>query len=267
MFKKTLPLNPDGSVDFSKVDPHNDFHLFPKIYQCPEDIEKFILEENLKDELPLIVDILKCRKTKKLGITTTEDKWYFDELFDYIYDVFRIPLPETKKQVKDWLDVYVTEHLRIYGFSYFKEQSFKNVRQSYKQKKDFQERMKAWPELLKGNVLSLQEINYTNDIGVGEGNCNSYYLSSNPDIIEQFWIKSDLIAGQPRCIEETNEAYMRVWVYPDRVYIFGCDDMSWTLTTKNAEESKDFACFLKCAAPVWNFCYPELIHPNLEFTN
>ena len=107
---------------------------------------------------------------------------------------------------------------------------------------------------------NVKEINYHLNV------CdNPYYIREDTNIIESYWIKSSMDAGQPEVIN--NEAYMRVHVYPDRVYIYGCDDCSYTLDSDNIEELREFSKLLKCAAPVWNFNYIKSIHPKLEFTN
>jgi len=264
MKKKKLPLNPDGSVDFTKIDPSNDFDLFPPMFSCPEDIEKFIHEENLQWVLLSVTDILQARKNKKLEITPTEDQFYFGAMFDYIYDVFRVPVPETRIKVKDWLDEYVCENLRLYGFEYFKKVSFDRVRRDFDRKVRFEKFITERNIDFKGKEV-IREINCYREIPVGE-NWGDFHVCYKPELIEQFWIRSSMIYC-PFWMPSEEEAYMRVWVFPDRVYIFGQDDASWTLTTNNEEKSKEFARYLKCTAPVWNFEYIELIHPELKFTN
>ena len=57
MFKTELPRLPNGEIDFSQVDPSNDFRLFPKIFSTPEDIYDFIIKESL--ELPFLRELLE----------------------------------------------------------------------------------------------------------------------------------------------------------------------------------------------------------------
>lgn len=262
--KKTLPLNPDGTVDFSKVDPSNDFDLFPKMFSSIDDIEKFVYENRY--ELPLIRDIIDHLKKDKLELTPTETKWYSDEMFDYIYDVYRVPIPQTKQEVFNWLTDYVSEYLRNYGFEYFKKESFRNCKMNYDTQVRFDNFTKERGISVKDNSLLPKEINYYPDIPTDLSHYNDYYICNKETVIEQFWIRSATY-GIPFWVAAEKEAYMRVWVFPTYVYIFGHDDYSWTLETKTEQEAKEFSHYLKCGAPVWNFEYASTIHKDLEFTN
>lgn len=262
IIKKELPRLSDGTIDYSKIDLAEDFGLFPKLFSTPDDIEKFIIDNNV--DVPLTKDILKHLKGIKLSITPTEKKFYSEAMFDYIYDVFRIPVPETTKKVIDWLNDWVEDNLRESGFAYFKKHSYESLRDHYNTQLHLKSILEKY-HYEQGADSILPEINFFNDIELDHS--KDYYISKAENIVEQFWIRSDMNSGQPVWIKKENEAYMRVHVYPDRVYIFGCDDMSWTFKARIREDALEFSQYLKCAAPVWNFNYRKLIHPNLEFTN
>jgi len=70
--------------DLSKVDISNDFRDFPQLYKTPNDIEKFIAEHKLN--VPVLSNVLKLRKGTKLGLTPTEDKMLFEDLFERFED-------------------------------------------------------------------------------------------------------------------------------------------------------------------------------------
>lgn len=239
--------------DLSKVDISEDFRRFPPLFSSPDDIEQFIHKRNLS--YPVIQNLLKLRKENKLSITPTESSFYFASLFDYIYDVYRVPVEATYKGTEGFLD-YIEGELVHNGFSSIAKKSYERLPDNWETLKRLNAflRKRAKPKF----------INYYTDIGLSEKE-NSYYLSADPELIEQFWIRSSLCGGQPQVIGD--EAYMRVYVYPNRVYIFGCDDCSYTLTVKSKKAAKDFVNYLKSMAPVWNFSYSKLIHEDLEFTN
>ena len=245
--------------DLSKVDIGNDFRDFPQLYKTPNDIEKFIAEHKLN--VPVLSNVLKLRKGTKLGLTPTEDKMLFEDLFDYIYDVFRVPVEETYKSMKDWLVNYIEGKLVMNGVNGLKQDYYTNSGklEHYKMAMDTAKCFKE-EGLVYRNAP--KEINYFTDVKVEHPD---YYNRTRETIIESFWIKTDRNSNQPVIVGK--EAYSRVHVYPDRVYIFGCDDSSYTLETKTEQEAKDFAHLLKCAAPVWNFTYAKYIHKDLKFTN
>ncbi len=250
--KKVLPTLPNGKIDFSKIDRHNDFGLFPALYSTPEDIKKFIAERNL--DVPVLTNILKLRRENKLDLTPTESLFYFQELFQYIYDVFRIPDEETYKDVEKWL-FYIETCLVNGGLKHIIEEVF-----SFSTK-----RYMSFKQAFKGMGMRKNQpiINCYEDIEVK--NKDYYEPSSSETLLHKFWIKSSRREGQPELIGE--EAYMRVFVYPERVYIFGCDDCSYTLMTNESKERDEFVVYLKSAAPVWHFGYLSYIHPELKFTN
>jgi hypothetical protein len=249
-------MQTEQQPDLSKVDISNDFRDFPQLYSCPEDIEKFIIEHKI--DAPVLSRILQLRKGTLLGLTPTEDKFIFEEFFDYVYDVFRVPVPETYKRMKEWLTDYLEGQLVMRGIEGIKERAYDSVKHSFDVKLRFVEFCEEEKIPCK---RPLTEINYFKEIE--KTNING--SKTDPDLIEYFYIKTDSHGIQPFRVD--GEYYARVNVYPDRVYICGCDDFSWTLTTKNENEAKGFARYLKCAAPVWNFCYPKTIHKDLEFTN
>jgi hypothetical protein len=245
-FKKEPAKLPNGEIDCLQVDVHNDFRLFDKLFNCVEDIEKFIVD--YKVDVPVLNRVLQLRKNNELELTPTETQFYFDNLFDYIYDVYRIPVEYTYVKTKNWLE-YIESELVNSGMNGVKIDSYNELYYRWEMESRYDESLQVHPKEL---------INYHTDIG----ETNPYYNCSNA--IESFWIKTGS-NGQPVGVDD--EYYMRVCVKDNSVYIFWCDDCSWTLYTKDVEESKRFALYLKTYAPVWNFSYPQLIHPKLEFTN
>ena len=244
--------------DLSKVDIGNDFADFPALYDTPDDIEKYIKQRKLN--APVLLNMLKLRKGTLLGLTPTEDEFLFDNLFRYIYDVFRVPVEETYKKMDDWLTDYIEGELVLGGLDLVKKNAYEGVSQRYDAHKRFDE---FCDEKELPSKRFLKEINCFNKIKVDHA--DYYDWSKKPNLIESFWIKTDRNSIQP--VDVGDEAYARVHVFPDRVYIGGCDDCSWTLYTETEQEAKDFSKYLKCAAPVWNFSYPTTIHRKLEFTN
>ena len=243
-------------TDLSKVDISNEFRDFPRLYNSPADIERFITEH--KVQVPVLSRILQLRKGTTLGLTPTEDSFIFEEFFSYIYDVFRVPVPETYKRMTEWLSDYLEGQLIMRGIEGIKERAYDNVRQSYEAHLRFMEIFKDNPRIIEKRKR--KEINNFPTIGT-----DAAIDKANDRVLETFFIKTDSHGIQPFRVKD--EAYARVDVYKDRVYICGCDDFSWTLNTKTAQTARDFARYLKCAAPVWNFCYPKTIHKDLEFTN
>lgn len=243
-----IPRLPSGKIDYSKVDVHNDFMHFPAIFQTPDDIEKFIKERKIK--VPALSNLLKLRKTKKLGFSKSEIDFYYYRMFRYIYDVYRIPVDYTWESTKNWLN-YIEANLVLYGFHHFIEGIYEDISNEF-----------TFAKMVYKFEKEKNLINYYKDIPEK----SKYYNSDRQDIIEQFWIKTSE-DGQPVHIKSESENYMRVWVFKDHVYIFGCDDCSYTFRGKNEEENKIFAFFLKTAVPIWNFAYYKNFHPKLEFTN
>ena len=248
--------------DLSKVDIGNDFRDFPQLYKTPNDIEKFIAEHKLN--VPVLSNVLKLRKGIKLDLTPTEDKMLFGDFFDYIYDVFRVPVKQTYEGMKNWLVDYLEEKLVMGGIDGMKHDYYMEVINRYDSKLSMNNFFNKFcsKKGVDSTRRTLEEINYFLDVKVEHPD---YYNRTREKIIESFWIKNDRNSNQP--VKVGNEAYSRVHVYPDRVYIFGCDDSSYTLETKTEQEAKDFAHLLKCAAPVWNFTYAKYIHKDLKFTN
>lgn len=238
-----------------EVDPNREFNDYPKIFSSVADIEAFIEFRNLKDRLPILSAVLKLRRDNKLDLTPTENKFYFDSLFGYIYDVYRIPTEQNYQNIIQWLE-HLEDELVWGGINYIIKDCYDNVGLCFYTFFRFHSN-----PILK---LSPKIINYYTEIGDIEH--SDYYKSKKSDVIEQFWIKSDRNSGQPVIVGD--EAYMRVHVYKDRVYILGCDDFSWTYYTKeNKPTAEDFAFYLKSAAPVWNFMFTKCFGKNFEFTN
>jgi hypothetical protein len=253
--KKTNP-SPKKVVDLSKVDISNDFRDFPQLYSTPEDIQKYIGERKL--DVPVLSHILKLRETGKLDATPTELEFYFAELFDYIYDVYRVPVPETYRRMDDWLQ-HIELELVYGGFAHVRAHAYEFALNRYRTHKESEAIFKD----IGVERDPLPQINCVTKLEIEHH--PQFYISTNPKLIESFWIHSSRHSGQPERVGD--EAYMRVHVYPDRVYIMGCDDCSYTLRTKNADEAKAFAEYLKTAAPVWCFGNFKQIHKDLEFTN
>jgi len=247
--------------DLSKVDIGNDFMDFPQLYKTPNDIEKFITEHKLN--VPVLSNVLKLRKGTKLGLTPTEDKMLFCDFFYYIYNVFRVPVKQTYKDMKNWLD-YLEGRLVMGGIDGMKHDYYMEIVNRYNSKLFVNDLLNNFcsKKGVNSTRRTLEETNYYTDLKVEHPD---YYNRTSETIIESFWIKNDRNSNQP--VRVGKEAYSRVHVYPNRVYIFGCDDSSYTLETKTEQEAKDFAHLLKCAAPVWNFYYATSIHKDLKFTN
>lgn len=249
-----LPKLPNGQIDYSKIDRHNDFYLLPALYKTPEDIEKFISQRGLGAKLPILVNLLNLRKRGRLDLTPTEKEFYFQELFDYIYDVYKVPDQETYGEVEKWLKG-IEKRLVVGGLSCVIQEAFEFATNRYRQRLEL--------SVLRKKFNPIKVINYHSDIGDVEH--KAYYEPVRKDVTEKFWIKCSRWAGQPAHVGD--EAYMRVWNCPDKVYIFGCDDCSYSLFSDNSKEREDFINKLKCAAPVWHFGYLRYMHPKLEFTN
>jgi len=213
-----------------------DYRLFPKLYKNVDDILQFISEHGVV--APVTVNLLNLNKLNKLGLTPTESKFYFEVLFDDIYDVCRIPIECTYIQAQKMIEEHIELVLVQGGLDAVKRDVFDSIRQYDTDK----------------------EVNYFTYIGCEEDK----YYAKNPICLEQFWIRTSLTGIQPIVMDD-GEAYARVWVCTDYVHIFGCDDCLYTLTTNDAEISRDFARYLKCAVPVWNFSFPKKIHEELEF--
>lgn len=254
--KKKYEKLPNGEIDYSKVDLGNDFRDYPQIFNTPEDIEKIIKERGWV--YPVLQNLLNLMKVNRFDLTPTEAKFYLEELFDYIYDVYRVPTEKTYVGVAKWLD-HIENSLVFSGLSFVIDNAFQHVYDAYHTRLSTEKFFKE--NNIARNVAKLESINYFTDIGINE----DYYNRTRENVIESFWIKTSRRAIQPVLVGD--EAYARVHVYPDRVYIFGCDDSSYTLTTTTREEAIDFATYLKCASPVWCFSKPSLIHDRLEFTN
>jgi len=248
-----LPKLSNGQIDYSKIDRHNDFHLLPALYSSPEDIEKFIKDRGLS--FPVLSNLLKLRREDKLNLTPTESEFYFQELFGYIYDVYKVPDEKTYKDVEKWLE-HIESQIVTGGLSAVIAEAFEFATNRYRTQMDFS-------KIMKRVHPSTKVINYYEDIG--EVKYKNYY-EPNRSVLDKFWIKCSRWAGQPVTVGD--ESYMRVWVFEDQVYIFGCDDCSYTLYCKNdVKKREDFVRKLKCMVPVWNFNYLNSIHEELEFTN
>jgi hypothetical protein len=245
-----------------KIDISSCYKNYPALFSTPADIAKYIVDH--KVDAPVLLHFIKLlgEKDNTLGLTPTEKKFYFDRFFDYVYDVFRVPVPETYERMTPWLEDYLEGKLILGGLDNVIKSAYESIYRHYEHRLNFL-------EICNKHNLEMEqefpEINCFTSIEVN-GKVMDYGKDFEQDVIEQFWIRSDYHGGQPY-ITNDGEAYMSVTVYSDRVYICGCDDFSWTLYTKSQKESKKFAHYLKCAAPVWNFNHVKLIHPKLEFTN
>lgn len=258
MLKKFLAdpnLDPKTlNIDDNFMTIRNDFMKYPAIFKTPQDIRDFIIERNI--EAPITLRFIELCEQNKLDWTPTETAFYCEQFFDYIYDVFRVPVEQTFINAAKWIvefnESIILQEEGVHGVIAL---AYRNVYYNFQ----------PWPrmrEFTKGRNEP-KIINYITDIPTGD-----YYLYNRDDQVkEQFWIRSSRRNGQPEIIGD--EAYMRVWVFSDKVYIFGCDDCSYTVESKDAKELEDFVLQLKCAAPVWNFDHDFLkeIHPKLEFTN
>jgi hypothetical protein len=244
----SLPSDEDSLSDLI----HNKFRSFDPIFKSSNDIFDFIKERKLN--VPVLTNLLELKFSNRLEMTPTEIEFYFDSMFDYVYDVFRVPHEYTYKETEKWLD-YINSKLFLDGINGIIKEEQESAVTKYKTRLEINKLL-----------FTLDVYRYPKEINYHLNVCDSpYYIREDTNIIESYWIKSSMDAGQPEVIN--NEAYMRVHVYPDRVYIYGCDDCSYTLDSDNIEELKEFSKLLKCAAPVWNFNYIKSIHPKLEFTN
>lgn len=245
----------DPKLDPSKVDIHNDFGNYPKLFKTPNDIGIFIRERDC--DFPVLKNLLNLRDLNRLNLTPTESEFLFDEFFDYIYDVYTIPIEQTFIDAEKFLE-YLELTLVEGGLISMMNNAYEKVSSRFETSNYIRNSLKEiGVKRKKPKVINRHK-------NIGNVKYPEAYNSTQKSIKEQFWIKSSRRAGQPVNVGE--EAYMRVWVYNDRVYIFGCDDCSYTLTG-NKQELKDFVFKLKVAAPVWNFSFPKYIHPKLEFTN
>ena len=179
---------------------------------------------------------------------------YFDEVFGYIYDVYKDRRESTNLKVERWLKDYVEKELINNGFAYFKKLSFQECIPDFNRYKKY------------GPSRKLKEpINYFKSIEVNGKTMGPFDKGENNKFIESFFIRTDKFRIQP--YKSGKEYYATVDVYSDSVYIAGCDDMSWTYTPKTKKDALDFAEYLKRGSPVWNFDYVDLISRELEFTN
>lgn len=238
----------DKSIDLSKIDIHEDFGNYPAIFKTPEDIQEFIVERNLK--APVLLNLLKLRSERKLELTPTEIEFYFTELFHYIYDVYRIPIEDTYIAAQNWIEEYVEKELVMGGLNWAIDSVYCSAEVAFE------------CSYTVGRILDRKEQNIINCHNIPT---DKYYTAQKDSIIDQFWIKTSS-AGQPEKFGD--EYYMRVYHWPDRIYIFGCDDCSYTYEG-NEEELQKLAYKLKTAAPVWNFSpnLLEYIHARLYFSN
>jgi len=224
------------------IDFGNDFINYDPLFKGVDDIENFIMrEEDRKARLPVLTNLLKLRKEKKLELTPTENEFYFDMLFNYICDVYRIPHPHTYELVLEWLD-HIESSLVYNGLSFA-------IRKSYELASIKIETTISLLDFCEDKDAPFDYNNYYTDIGEK----NDYYNSKRKNVIESFWVKSSRSSGQP--VEVGDESYMRVHVFDDYVYIFGCDDSSYIYKSKNQKELNNFLLYLKHGAPVWNFHY------------
>ena len=243
-----IPLLEDGSVDYSKVCVHNDFRLFPRLFNNLDDISKFIKDYDI--DAPCTDNLLKLVKEDRLhGLTPTEVKFHLDYLFDYVFDVYRIPVDYTYKAAKEWIEDYIEGILFNHGVEGVKKRTYEGKIETFKNCR----------EINKLVGREVEEINCYHNIDP-----NPFY-QCGMDHVEQFWIRTRSSGIQPQKHED--EYYARVWVFEDKVKMFGCDDMSYTLFSDDKKELDDFVDQLKCCCSVWDFSFTELIHPKLEFTN
>lgn len=248
-----IPYLPNGEIDYELIEKEDLFcHFYlPQIYNSPDDIEQFIDSRNV--DVKATKALLEWRKAKKLDITPTEDQVYFDKVFGYIYSVYKDRRESTNLQIEKWLKEYIEKELINHGFSYFKKLAFESCARDFSMAKQF------------GFKKGRSFVNYYKSIEVDGKEMGPFDKGENDKFIESFFIRTSKFGIQP--YKSGDEYYATVDVYSDRVYIAGCDDMSWTYTPKTKKDAKDFAEYLKRGSPVWNFCYTELISRELEFTN
>lgn len=217
-----------------KVEEIEKFYKLPKLFSSVEDITTFINNHSDTSRYPVLLNLLKLRSSNGLELTPTESEFYFYRLFEYIYDVYRIPNEETFNNVIDWLDD-IESRLVHSGMSGVIEWAYMSINSRF-------DSAYTTSEIL--------EIEYEGDYNNFYTNIptrnSDYYVRKNAK--EQFWIKSSKYIGQP--VEIGDEAYMRVIVYDDHVYIFGCDDAAYSWVGPDINK---FVLYLKHAAPVWNF--------------
>jgi hypothetical protein len=251
MLKKFLA---DPNLDPKSINIHNDFMDYPAIFKTPHDIEDFIIERDI--EAPITLRFIQLCDENRLDWTPTETAFYCQRFFSYIYDVYRVPIEQTFINTAKWIVEFNENILQEKGVRGVISLAYQNIYDFFQPRlmvREFTKNKRDYPKI----------INYITDIHTPD-----YYISAHEEKVkEQFWIRSSRRNGQPEIIGD--EAYMRVWVFRDKVYIFGCDDCSYTVESKDAKELEDFVLQLKCAAPVWNFDHDLLkeIHPKLEFTN
>lgn len=225
-------------MDIDKTEDLRKFYKLPKLFSSIEDITRFIDDHSDVNRYPVLLNLLKLRNSNALELTPTESEFYFYRLFEYIYDVYRVPNEETFNKVIEWLDG-IESRLVYSGMSGVIGWAYMSIKTNFN---------------IAYETAKTLEIEY-------EGDYNNFYTdipTRNSDyyirkgVKEQFWVKSSKYSGQPVLVGD--EAYMRVIVYDDHVYIFGCDDSAYGW---KGDDVNKFVLYLKHAAPVWNFGYFE----------
>lgn len=220
------------------VDELKQFYKLPKLFSSIEDITRFIDDHSDVTRYPVLLNLLKLRNSNDLELTPTESEFYFYKLFSYIYEVHRIPNEETFNNVIEWLDG-IESDLVHKGLSHVIEWAYMSVNTR------FGSAYRAAKYI--GKKYTGDYHNFYKNLPLRNPD---YYNRDNAT--EQFWVKSSKYSGQPVLVGD--EAYMRVIVYDDHVYIFGCDDSAYGW---KGDDVNKFVLYLKHAAPVWNFGYFE----------
>lgn len=218
------------------LDELKQFYKLKKLFSSIEDITRFIDDHSDVNRYPVLLNLLKLRNSNALELTPTESEFYFYRLFEYIYNVYRIPNKETFNNVIDWLDG-IESRLVHSGMSGVIEWAYMSVNTRF-------DSAYTTAEILETEYEGDHNNFYTN---IPTRN-SDYYVRKNAK--EQFWVKSSRWTGQPVNVDD--EAYMRVIVYDDHVSIFGCDDVAYSWS---GDDITKFVLYLKHAAPVWNFGY------------
>jgi hypothetical protein len=255
----------DNSPELAKVDISDDFREHPPLFESPDDIIDFINQFKI-ETVPILKVLLQLWKSKKLvtehEYTETELNFILSETFDYIYDVYRVPVEKTYSGVIKWLE-YIESNLLSGGLSLLSKLAYSSIDSNWETTRSIDEFMEEH-KIDTNRHRHRKLLNYYTDIGLPPENLK-YYTRDGADVVEQFWIKTTY-SGQPEVVGY--EAYMRVIVYnTNKVYIFGCDDCSYTLESNDKDEIESFVKKLKYAAPIWDFMFKEFIHRKLEFTN
>jgi len=90
----------------------------------------------------------------------------------------------------------------------------------------------------------------------------SIMLPADSSVIEYFWIKTETHHGSPFIVNDGR--YLCVWMYADKVVIWGQDNERYCKIFGETECVDDFVKILKNNSIIWNFEFPESIFPGLK---